>query len=74
MSEQTELRRRAGSKPSDNEKASLRALGNWLFAGPCENPLEDQIVRLRLASAIAALSSGQHGQKAPKRRPRAQAR
>ena len=72
MSEQTEVRKRA-RKPSDNEKASLRALRNWLFAGPCENPLEDQIVRLRLAFAIAAVSSGQQP-KAPKRRPRAQAR
>lgn len=41
----------------DAERASIRALKNWLLASPGENPLDDQIVRLRLAAAIARLSS-----------------
>jgi hypothetical protein len=41
---------------SEAERASIRALKNWLLAAPPENPLEDQIVRLRLSEAIAILS------------------
>jgi hypothetical protein len=39
------------------ERASIRALKNWLLAAPAESPFEDQIVRLRIAAAIAAISS-----------------
>ena len=46
-------------RASDSEQASIRALKNWLFAAPPENALDDQIVRQRLASAIATLSEAQ---------------
>ena len=46
-------------RASEAETASIRALKNWLLAAPPENPLEDQIVRQRLAAAIAILSEGQ---------------
>ena len=38
---------------SPAERASIRALKHWLLAMPVENPLQDQIVRLRIADAIA---------------------
>jgi hypothetical protein len=50
------------SKPfhaSETEQASIRALKNWLLSAPPENALEDQIVRQRLAAAIATLSEAQ---------------
>ena len=43
---------------SPAERASIRALKNWLLAGPGESPLQDQIVRLRIADAIARLAPG----------------
>jgi hypothetical protein len=46
-------------RASEAETASIRALKNWLLAAPPENPLEDQIVRQRLAAAIAILSEAQ---------------
>jgi hypothetical protein len=46
-----------GFPASERERASIRALKNWLLAAPAENPFDDQIVRLRIASAIAAISS-----------------
>lgn len=49
-------------RASENEQASIRALKNWLFAAPPENALDDQIVRERLASAIATLSETQERQ------------
>jgi hypothetical protein len=52
-------------RASETEQASIRALKNWLLAAPSENPLEDQIVRQRLSSAIATLSESQ-GHAAPK--------
>lgn len=52
---QTSIRNR--NRTDEAERASIRALKNWLLAAPCENALEDQIVRLRLASAIAALTT-----------------
>jgi hypothetical protein len=42
---------------SESERASIRALKNWLLATPGESPFADQIVRLRIAAAIAAVSS-----------------
>jgi hypothetical protein len=42
---------------SEAERASIRALKNWLLATPGESPFADQIVRLRLAAAIATVSS-----------------
>ena len=42
---------------SEAERASIRALKNWLLAAPAESPFEDQIVRLRIAAAIATVSS-----------------
>jgi hypothetical protein len=39
------------------ERASIRALKNWLLAVPGESPFAEQIVRLRIAAAIAAVSS-----------------
>jgi hypothetical protein len=46
-------------RASDAEKASIRALKNWLLAAPPENPMDDQIVRQRLSAAIATLSEAQ---------------
>ena len=42
-------------RTNEAERASLRALKNWLFAEPAENPLEDQLVQVRLAAAIASV-------------------
>jgi hypothetical protein len=42
---------------SERERASIRALKNWLLAAPADSPFDDQIVRLRIAAAIAAVSS-----------------
>jgi hypothetical protein len=41
---------------SEAERASIRALKNWLLAAPAESALDDQIVRLRIAAAIATVS------------------
>jgi len=38
------------------ERGAIRALKNWLMQGPGESPLQDQIVRLRIADAIARLA------------------
>jgi hypothetical protein len=42
---------------SEPERASIRALKNWLFSTPGESPFEDQINRLRIADAIARVSA-----------------
>jgi hypothetical protein len=42
---------------SETERASIRALKNWLLTMPPENPFADQIVELRIAAAIATVSS-----------------
>ncbi|HWV41445.1 hypothetical protein [Pseudorhodoplanes sp.] len=42
---------------SEPERAAIRALKNWLLATPGEDPFADQIVRLRIADAIARFSS-----------------
>ena len=42
---------------SEPERASIRALKNWLLSTPCENPFDDQIVRLRISAAIASVST-----------------
>lgn len=43
---------------SEPERASIRALKKWLLSTPGESPFEDQIVRLRIAAAIATLAPG----------------
>lgn len=50
-------RKRRTFQASESERASIRALKNWLLATPGESPFDDQIVRLRIAAAIASLSS-----------------
>jgi hypothetical protein len=42
---------------SEPERASIRALKNWLLSTPGESAFEDQISRLRIADAIARFSS-----------------
>ena len=42
---------------SDAERASIRALKNWLLAAPADSAFDDQIVRLRTAAAIATIAS-----------------
>jgi hypothetical protein len=42
---------------SEPERASIRALKNWLLSTPGESPFDDQIVKLRVAAAIASLAS-----------------
>lgn len=49
---------------SEPERASIRALKNWLLATPGESAFEDHIVRLRVAAAIANVSTALD--KAPK--------
>lgn len=49
--------RRTAFPASEPERAAIRALKNWLLARPAENPFADQIVRLRIADAIARLSA-----------------
>jgi hypothetical protein len=49
--------KRKAFQASEAERASIRALKNWLLAAPGESPFDDQIVRLRIAAAIATLSS-----------------
>jgi hypothetical protein len=48
--------RRQPFPASEPERASIRALKNWLLSAPAESAFEDQIVRLRIAAAIAELS------------------
>ena len=43
---------------SEPERASIRALKNWLLAMPGESAFEDQLNRLRVADAIARVSAG----------------
>jgi hypothetical protein len=50
-------RKRTAFPASETERASIRALKNWLLAAPADSPFEDQIVRLRIAAAIANISS-----------------
>ncbi len=52
---------------SEPERASIRALKNWLLAAPGESAFEDQLVRLRIAAAIADISSAalHHGPAKP---------
>jgi hypothetical protein len=54
---QNEKQTRKSFPASEAERASIRALKNWLLAAPAENPFDDQIVRLRIAAAIATVSS-----------------
>jgi hypothetical protein len=42
---------------SERERSSIRALKNWLLAAPADSAFDDQIVRLRIAAAIATISS-----------------
>lgn len=42
---------------SEPERASIRALKNWLLSTPGESAFEDQISRLRIADAIARISA-----------------
>lgn len=42
---------------SETERASIRALKNWLLTMPPEDPFADQIVELRIAAAIATVSA-----------------
>jgi hypothetical protein len=48
------------------ERSSIRALKHWLLAAPGESPLQDQIVRLRIADAIARFAPGKLARKIPK--------
>jgi hypothetical protein len=54
---QTNKQKRKAFPASEAERASIRALKNWLLATPGESPFEDQLVRLRIAAAIASVSS-----------------
>jgi hypothetical protein len=54
---QNNNQKRKAFPASEAERASIRALKNWLLAGPAASPFEDQIVRLRIAAAIASVSS-----------------
>jgi hypothetical protein len=42
---------------SEPERASIRALKNWLLAAPGESAFDDQFNRLRIADAIARISA-----------------
>jgi hypothetical protein len=55
---------------SATERASIRALKHWLLSGPGESPLQDQIVRLRIADAIARFAPGKLVPKTAKRKRR----
>lgn len=52
------------------ERASIRALKNWLLARPGESPLQDQLVKLRIADAIARFAPGKLVRKARKSKRR----
>jgi hypothetical protein len=54
---QTNKHKRKAFLANEAERASIRALKNWLLAAPGESPFEDQLVRLRIAAAIASVSS-----------------
>jgi hypothetical protein len=54
---QNNKQKRKAFPASEAERASIRALKNWLLAAPAENPFEDQLVRLRIAAAIASVSA-----------------
>lgn len=54
---QDNTQKRKAFPASEAERASIRALKNWLLAGPAESPFEDQLVRLRIAAAIASVSA-----------------
>ena len=54
---QTNKQKRRVFPASEAERASIRALKNWLLATPGESAFEDQLVRLRIAAAIASVSS-----------------
>lgn len=43
---------------SEVERASIRALKNWLLSMPGEPPFADPRVRLRVAATIATVSEG----------------
>ncbi|MFZ5691593.1 MAG: hypothetical protein ACOY5F_10085 [Pseudomonadota bacterium] len=51
---------------SERERASIRALKNWLLAAPADSPFDDQIVRLRIAAAIASISADALEAKTPR--------
>jgi hypothetical protein len=56
MQQETDKDRRQQFPASEPERASIRALKNWLLAAPGESAFDDQIVRLRIAAAIATIS------------------
>jgi hypothetical protein len=62
---QNKQQKRKAFPASEAERASIRALKNWLLAGPAASPFEDQLVRLRLAAAIASVSSAATERRAP---------
>ncbi len=62
---QTNKQNRKTFPASEAERASIRALKNWLLATPGESPFEDQLVRLRIAAAIASVSSAANESRAP---------
>jgi hypothetical protein len=53
--------RRKPLPASEPERASIRALKNWLLSMPGESAFDDQINRLRIADAIARVSSAPDG-------------
>ncbi len=46
-------------RASEPERASIRALKNWLLSMPAESPFADQINRLRVADDIARVSTSE---------------
>ena len=54
---QDDTQKRKTFPASEAERASIRALKNWLLAEPADNPFDDQLVRLRIAAAIATVSA-----------------
>lgn len=62
---QNNTQNRKAFPASEAERASIRALKNWLLAGPIDSPFEDQLVRLRIAAAIASVSAAAIELRAP---------
>ena len=56
---------RAPVPASEPERASIRALKNWLLSMPGESAFDDQINRLRIADAIARVSAAPDNQAGP---------
>lgn len=56
-----QVSKRQGAFPaSAPERAAIRALKNWLLAAPGESAFDDDIVRLRVAAAIAGSAIACH--------------